>query len=48
MKDCVWVKPEAVVQVEFAERTRSGKLRHTTYIRMRFDKDPRKVVREGN
>ncbi len=48
MKGCVWLKPEAVVRVEFAEWTGANKLRHTRYVAMRFDKDPRKVVREEN
>ena len=48
MKGCVWLRPEAVVRVEFAEWTGANKLRHTRYVAMRFDKDPRKVVREQN
>ncbi len=48
MKGCVWLKPEAVVRVEFAQWTEAGKLRHPHYVAMRFDKDPRKVVREEN
>jgi bifunctional non-homologous end joining protein LigD len=46
MKGCVWLKPEAVVRVDFAEWTGGGKLRHTKFVAMRDDKDPRKVVRE--
>lgn len=45
---CIWLSPEAVVRVEFAEWTGANKLRHTRYVAMRFDKDPRKVVREEN
>jgi DNA ligase D-like protein (predicted ligase) len=48
MKACVWLKPEAVVRIEFAEWTGANKLRHTHYVAMRFDKDPRTVVREVN
>ena len=48
MKSCFWLKPEAVVRIEFAEWTGAGKLRHTKYVGMRTDKDPRKVVREEN
>lgn len=48
MKGCIWLKPEAVVRIEFAEWTGAGKLRHTKYVAMRTDKDPRKVVREEN
>jgi DNA ligase D-like protein (predicted ligase) len=46
MKGCIWVKPEAVVRVDFAEWTGGEKLRHTKFVAMRDDKDPRKVVRE--
>jgi DNA ligase D-like protein (predicted ligase) len=48
MKGCIWVEPEAVVRVEFAEWTPANKLRHAHYVAMQFDKDPRKVVREEN
>ena len=46
MKSCVWVKPKVVVRVDFAEWTGADKLRHTKFIGLREDKDPRKVVRE--
>jgi bifunctional non-homologous end joining protein LigD len=46
MKGCIWLKPEAVVRVDFAEWTGADKLRHTKFVAMRDDKDPRKVVRE--
>ena len=46
MKECVWLKPEAVAQIEFLEWTGADHLRHTKFIGMRDDKDPRKVVRE--
>jgi ATP-dependent DNA ligase len=46
MKQCVWLKPEAVVRIDFAEWTGADKLRHTKYIAMRDDKNPKKVVRE--
>ena len=48
MKQCVWVKPEVVVRIDFAEWTGSDKLRHTKYVAIRDDKNPRKVVREAN
>ena len=41
-----WVKPEIVVQVAFIEWTVHGKLRHPRLIGVRYDKDPREVVRE--
>jgi DNA ligase D-like protein (predicted ligase) len=46
MKLCVWVKPKIVVRIDFAEWTGADKLRHTKFIGLREDKDPKKVVRE--
>jgi ATP-dependent DNA ligase len=47
MKKCVWVKPERVAQIEFVEWTRDNHLRHSKFVGLRDDKDPRDVVREG-
>jgi len=41
-----WVRPEIVVQVAFIEWTVHGKLRHPRLLGVRFDKNPREVVRE--
>jgi bifunctional non-homologous end joining protein LigD len=41
-----WVRPEVVIEVEFAEWTSEGVLRHPSHIGRRFDKDPTAVVRE--
>lgn len=41
-----WVRPEIVIQVSFIEWTPHGKLRHPRLTGVRFDKDPRDVVRE--
>jgi bifunctional non-homologous end joining protein LigD len=46
MKGCVWLKPKAVARIDFAEWTGANKLRHTKFVAMREDKDPRKVVKE--
>jgi DNA ligase D-like protein (predicted ligase) len=46
MKACTWLKPEAVVRIDFLEWTGADHLRHTKFIGMRDDKDPKKVVRE--
>jgi DNA ligase D-like protein (predicted ligase) len=46
MKDCVWLRPEAVARFDFLEWTGADHLRHTKFVAMRDDKDPRKVVRE--
>jgi ATP-dependent DNA ligase len=40
-----WVRPEIVVQVAFIEWTVHGKLRHPRLLGVRFDKDPRQVIR---
>ncbi len=48
MKGCVWLKPEVVVRIDFAEWTGADKLRHTKYVALRTDKDARSVVREQN
>jgi ATP-dependent DNA ligase len=46
MRECVWVKPLLMAEVESLEWTGADHLRHTKFIRLRDDKDPRKVVRE--
>ena|SRR5919108_4883548 len=47
MKKCVWLRPEVVAQIEFNEWTPDGHLRHSTFIGLREDKDPKEVVREA-
>jgi ATP-dependent DNA ligase len=42
-----WVRPNIVVQVAFIEWTVHGKLRHPRLLGVRFDKNPRDVVREA-
>jgi bifunctional non-homologous end joining protein LigD len=42
-----WVRPEIVVQVAFIEWTVHGKLRHPRLLGVRFDKNPRDVIRES-
>lgn len=34
MKECVWVKPERRCELEFVERTNSGRLRHAVFRRL--------------
>jgi hypothetical protein len=46
MKKCVWLRPVTVAQIEFLEWTEADRLRHSKFIRLREDKDPRKVVKE--
>jgi len=47
MKDCIWVKPENVVRIDFLKWTGSNHLRHAKFVALRDDKDPRKVVKEA-
>ena len=46
MKNCVWLKPELVAQIEFTEWTPDSHLRHSKFVRIREDKEAGGVVRE--
>jgi ATP-dependent DNA ligase len=46
MKECVWLRPEAVAQIAFLEWTGANHLRHTKFVALRDDKDPKKIVGE--
>lgn len=46
MKECVWLRPEAIARIEFLEWTGADHLRHTRFAGLRDDKDPKKVVKE--
>jgi DNA ligase D-like protein (predicted ligase) len=46
MKKAVWLRPEAVVQIEFLEWTAADRLRHSKFVGLREDKDARRVVKE--
>jgi len=46
MKKAVWLRPEAVAQIEFLEWTEGDKLRHSKFVGLREDKNPRSVVKE--
>jgi bifunctional non-homologous end joining protein LigD len=41
-----WVEPELVAQFAFMEWTSDGRLRHPSFLGLRFDKPAREVVRE--
>src|SRR4051794_37066386 len=41
-----WVEPELVAQIAFMEWTPDGRLRHPSFLGVRFDKPAREVVRE--
>lgn len=47
MKECVWLRPEAVAQIEFLEWTEADRLRHSKSAGLRDDKNPREVVKEA-
>ncbi|MCE8004266.1 DNA ligase D [Billgrantia ethanolica] len=38
-----WVRPELVIEVEFTERTRDGRLRHPAFRGMREDRNPEEI-----
>jgi DNA ligase D-like protein (predicted ligase) len=46
MKECVWVRPEMVAEIQFLEWTGADHLRHTKFLRLRDDKDPSTVIKE--
>ena len=46
MKNCQWLNPELVAQIEFVEWTPDGHLRHSRFAGLREDKKAREVVRE--
>jgi DNA ligase D-like protein (predicted ligase) len=46
MKKAVWLRPEAVAQIEFLEWTGGDRLRHSKFVGLREDKNPRSVVKE--
>lgn len=47
MKECRWLKPVLVGQFEFVEWTPDNHLRHSKFIALREDKDPKQVRREA-
>ena len=46
MKNCVWLEPKLVAQVEFTEWTLDGHLRHSKFVGLRDDKEAGEVIRE--
>jgi bifunctional non-homologous end joining protein LigD len=46
MKQCRWLRPALVAQIEFAEWTENDHLRHARFIGLREDKNPRQVGRK--
>jgi len=47
MKNCVWLRPEFVAQIEFAEWTPDAHLRNSSFVGLREDKAPHEVVRKA-
>jgi DNA ligase D-like protein (predicted ligase) len=47
MRKCVWVRPELVGVIEFLEWTEGDRLRHSNFVALRDDKDPREVIKEA-
>src|SRR5882757_2470117 len=47
MKECVWLRPEAVAQIEFLEWTAADRLRHSKFVGLREDMRPRDVMKEA-
>src|SRR5712664_3237206 len=45
MNECVWLRPEAVAQIEFLEWTEGDRLRHSKFVALRDDKEARGVVK---
>jgi bifunctional non-homologous end joining protein LigD len=45
MAECRWLKPVLVGNFEFVEWTGENHLRHTKFIGIRDDKNPKQVVR---
>jgi ATP-dependent DNA ligase len=46
MKKCAWVRPKLVAVIEFLEWTEGDRLRHSKFVALRDDKDPRDVIKE--
>jgi ATP-dependent DNA ligase len=46
MKQCVWVRPNLVAQIEFLEWTAVDHLRHSKFAGLRDDKNARQVEKE--
>jgi bifunctional non-homologous end joining protein LigD len=47
MKKCRWLEPVLVGQFEFAEWTPDHHLRHSRFITLKDDREPKTILREG-
>ena len=46
-KNAIWLKPELVAEIQYAELTKSDILRQPSFVGLRADKDPKSVVLES-
>jgi bifunctional non-homologous end joining protein LigD len=46
MADYIWLRPETVAEIKFAEWTTAALLRHAEFVTLRDDKSPDEVLRE--
>jgi bifunctional non-homologous end joining protein LigD len=46
MADYIWLRPEIVAEIKFAEWTTAALLRHPEFVTLRDDKSPNDVTRE--
>jgi ATP-dependent DNA ligase len=46
MKECRWLKPVLVGEFEFTEWTTDGHLRHSRFVALREETNPRQVIRK--
>jgi bifunctional non-homologous end joining protein LigD len=46
IKNCRWLRPKLVAQIEFTEWRPDGHLRHSSFAGLRDDKDVRQIMRE--
>ena len=46
MKECIWLRPKPLLQIEFLEWTTGDRLRHSKFVGLRDDKNPREVVKD--
>jgi ATP-dependent DNA ligase len=46
MEKCIWLEPELVAAIEYAEWSPASHLRHSKFIALRDDKDPKQVTHQ--
>jgi bifunctional non-homologous end joining protein LigD len=47
MKECCWLKPGLVAQIEFADWTEANHLRHSKFAGFRDDKNAREITKDS-